>query len=81
MTERVKIDRRLLIENGFLIPQKRGRKSIYESKDEANEALLRQCRMANVKSYQRFKEARARYLETLLPDTPSEPCTSEPCTS
>ena len=81
MTERVKIDRRLLIEKGFLSPLKRGRKCMYQSQVEANEAKLLQCRLANNKAYQRFKDARSRYLETLLPDVPSEPCTSEPCTS
>jgi hypothetical protein len=81
MTTHSKIDRDLLIEKGFLTPLKRGRKPLYQSADEASESKLRHCRLANSKAYQRFKEARARYLESLRPDTLSEPDASEPCTS
>jgi len=81
MTKRIKIDRSMLIEKGFLILQKPGRPRVYQSEEELHEAKLRHSRIANSNAHQRLKEAHARYLETLLPDTPSEPCTSEPCTS
>jgi hypothetical protein len=81
MEDRQKINRRFLVEQGYLSPVKRGRKPIYHTPEEAVEAKVMRCRLANAMSYQRFKEARTRYLETLNRDMPSEPPTDEPCTS
>ena len=79
--DRQKINRGFLVQQGYLSPGKRGRKPVYRTPEEASEAKVRHCRLANAKSYQRFKEARARYLETLSRDMPSEPSTAEHCTS
>jgi hypothetical protein len=76
-----KINRSFLLEHGYLTLGKRGRKPIYSTPEEAAEAKAMQCRLANMKAYHRFKEARARYLETLSRDTPSEPPSEKPCTS
>lgn len=79
MAEKQKISRDFLRQQGFLTPMKRGRKSLYRTPEEAREVNARQCRLANARSYQRFKEARSRYLEAH--GTPSEPSTAEPCTA
>jgi len=81
MEDRQKINRGFLVQQGYLNPGKRGRKPIYHTPEEAFEAKVRHCRLANSRSYQRFKEARATYLASLSRETPSELPTDEPCIS
>jgi hypothetical protein len=70
--------RKELIDKGYLTLLKRGRKPLYNTPEEAHNALVEYRRAANHSYYRRYKEACDRYLEDLSRGAPSELGTSEP---